>query len=123
MSHLASAESDPAFTQLQVERFREATAGLGSLRAISRTAPPRFASLEARFDAVRCGIALYGISPFGSDPADDGLEPVLRWESYVDLVRSSSRARAPATDGGSSLTGRPGSASCQSGTRTGSVAT
>ena len=31
MSHLASAEADPAFTQLQVERFREATAGLGSL--------------------------------------------------------------------------------------------
>ena len=26
MSHLASAESDPAFTQLQVERFKEATA-------------------------------------------------------------------------------------------------
>ena len=24
---------------------------------------------EARFDAVRCGIALYGISPFGGDPA------------------------------------------------------
>ena len=45
----------------------------------------RFA--EARFDAVRCGIALYGISPFGTDPADDGLEPALRWESYVALVK------------------------------------
>ena len=65
MSHLASAESDPAFTQLQVERFREATAGLGSLtRHLANSAATlRFA--EARFDAVRCGIALYGISPFG----------------------------------------------------------
>jgi alanine racemase len=87
MSHLASAESDPAFTQLQVERFREATAGLGPLtRHLANSAATlRFA--EARFDAVRCGIALYGISPFGSDPADEGLEPVLRWESYVDLVK------------------------------------
>ena len=65
MSHLASAESDPAFTQLQVARFREATAGLGSLtRHLANSAAAlRFA--EARFDAVRCGIALYGISPFG----------------------------------------------------------
>ena len=87
MSHLASAESDPAFTQLQVERFREATAGLAGLtRHLANSAAAlRFA--EARFDAVRCGIALYGISPFGSDPAADGLEPALRWESYVDLVK------------------------------------
>jgi alanine racemase len=87
MSHLASAESDPSFTQLQVERFREATAGLAGLtRHLANSAAAlRFA--EARFDAVRCGIALYGISPFGADPAADGLEPALRWESYVDLVK------------------------------------
>ena len=41
----------------------------------------------ARFDAARCGIALYGISPFGTDPADDGLEPALRWESQLAQVR------------------------------------
>jgi alanine racemase len=87
MSHLASAEADPAFTQLQVERFREATAGLtGVTRHLANSAATlRFA--EARFDAVRCGIALYGISPFGGDPADDDLEPALRWESYVALVK------------------------------------
>jgi alanine racemase len=45
----------------------------------------RFA--EAHFDAVRCGIALYGISPFGTDPAADGLQPALRWESHVALVK------------------------------------
>jgi alanine racemase len=87
MSHLAAAESDQAFTQLQVERFREATAGFASLtRHLANSAAAlRFA--EARFDAVRCGIALYGISPFGADPADDALEPALRWESYVALVK------------------------------------
>ena len=28
---------------------------------------------------------IYGISPFGTDPGDDGLEPALRWESYLAL--------------------------------------
>jgi alanine racemase len=87
MSHLASAESDPAFTQLQVERFREATAGLEALtRHIANSAATlRYA--ETRFDAVRSGIALYGISPFGAAPTEEGLEPTLRWESYVALVK------------------------------------
>jgi alanine racemase len=87
MSHLASAESDPAFTQLQIARFREATAGLGSLTRHVANSAATLRYAEARFDAVRCGIALYGISPFGSDPADEGLAPALRWESFVALVK------------------------------------
>jgi alanine racemase len=42
---------------------------------------------SARFDAARCGIALYGISPFGTDPSEDGLEPVLTWTSQLALVK------------------------------------
>ena len=86
MSHLASAESDPAFTQLQVERFREATSGLALTRHIANSAAT-LQYAEARFDAVRCGIAVYGISPFGGDPRAEGLEPALRWDSYVALVK------------------------------------
>jgi alanine racemase len=87
MSHLASAESDEAFTLGQVERFASATAGLGKMtRHLANTAATlRYP--DARFDAVRCGIGLYGISPFGTDPAIDGLEPALRWESYLALVK------------------------------------
>ena len=87
MSHLASAEADPAFTLLQVDRFREATAQLGSLTRHLANSAATLRYAEARFDAVRCGIALYGISPFGVDPADEGLEPALSWESYVALVK------------------------------------
>jgi alanine racemase len=86
MSHLASAESDPDFTRVQIERFREATDGLGLTRHLANSAGT-LGYPEASFDAVRCGIALYGISPSGGDPADDGLEPALRWESYVALVK------------------------------------
>src|SRR5919107_175747 len=42
---------------------------------------------SARFDAARCGIAVYGISPFGTDPAEDGLEPVLTWTSHIAQTR------------------------------------
>ena len=31
----------------------------------------------ARFDLVRCGIAVYGMDPFHEDPAAHGLEPAL----------------------------------------------
>jgi alanine racemase len=87
MSHLASAESDPDFTRTQIERFRSATEGL---RGVSRHLANSAGALrypDAAFDAVRCGIALYGISPFGTDPRDEGLEPALRWESYLALVK------------------------------------
>ncbi|MDQ3379426.1 MAG: alanine racemase [Actinomycetota bacterium] len=88
ISHLAAAESDADFTNLQIDRFREATASLdGTLvRHLANSAGTlRYPS--ASFDAVRCGIALYGISPFGSDPLLDGLEPALKWESYIALAK------------------------------------
>jgi alanine racemase len=87
MSHLATADSDAAFTEHQVERFSDATAGHTHLtRHIANSAGAlRYPS--ARFDAARCGIALYGLSPFGSDPAEDGLEPVLHWQSHVAQVK------------------------------------
>jgi alanine racemase len=87
MSHLASSESDPAFTALQIERFREATAGLDGLTRHLANSAATLRYAEARFDAVRCGIALYGISPFGTDADADGLEPALRWESYIALSK------------------------------------
>lgn len=87
MSHLAVAESDPAFTLRQIARFREATAPYDSLVLHLANSAATLRYEEARFDAVRCGIALYGISPFGTGPAADGLEPALRWESYLGLVK------------------------------------
>jgi alanine racemase len=87
MTHLASADCDPAFTRWQIDRFRRATE---PYRGLTRHVANSAAALrypEARFDAVRCGIALYGISPFGEDPARDGLEPVLLWHSQIAQVK------------------------------------
>ena len=88
MSHLASADSDPAFTAQQLERFREFSAEFPPcLRHVGNSA----AALRTHgcgFDAVRCGLAIFGLSPFsGEDPAADGLRPALRFESYVADVK------------------------------------
>jgi alanine racemase len=41
----------------------------------------------AHFDMVRCGIAIYGMDPFGEDPLARGLEPALQLSSYVAAVK------------------------------------
>ena len=87
MSHLACADSDAAFTERQVERFRELTAGYPELTRHLANSAGALRYPASRFDAARCGLALYGLSPFGDDPARDGLEPVLRWESQLSQVK------------------------------------
>ncbi len=86
MTHLATADCDRSFAGRQLDRFREATAGSGlTLHAANSAAALRIP--ESRFDAARCGIALYGLSPFGTDPAEDGLGPVLSWRSELAQVK------------------------------------
>jgi alanine racemase len=42
---------------------------------------------EAQFDMVRCGIAIYGMDPFGRDPAARALEPALELSSWLAEVK------------------------------------
>jgi alanine racemase len=87
MSHLATADSDPAFARQQIERFREATEPYSHLTRHIANSAAALRLPDSRFDAARCGIALYGISPFETDPAEDGLRPVLSWRSRLAQVR------------------------------------
>ena len=87
MTHLATADNDPAFAREQIERFQAAT---DEFRHLTRHAANSAAALrlpESRFDAARCGIALYGLSPFNTDPVEDGLEPVLSWQTSLAQVK------------------------------------
>ncbi len=87
MSHLATADSDPDFARVQIERFAELTAPYAHLTRHVANSAGALRFPEARFDAVRCGIALYGLSPFGTSPTEDGLEPALHWQSQLAQVR------------------------------------
>ena len=88
MTHLATSDSDPGFARLQLERFLEATGPYAGryVRHVANSAAA-LALPETRLDAVRCGIALYGVDPAGEDAGRWGLEPALRWESELVQVR------------------------------------
>ncbi len=88
MSHFASADSDPAFTERQLARFLAATQAHAHLQRHIANSAGTLRLPGAHLDAVRCGIAVYGISPFGADPGHDGLRPALRWESSIALVKT-----------------------------------
>jgi alanine racemase len=89
MSHLATADAeDPTFARAQIERFLGVAAEFPGVPAHLANSAGAIRFPEARFDAVRCGIALYGLSPFGEDPAAHELKPVLSWRSHVALVRT-----------------------------------
>ncbi len=87
MSHLATADTDAAYTEWQIERFRAATAPYTHLERHIANSAGALRYPSAAFDAARCGIAMLGLSPFGTDPAEDGLQPVLGWSSHVALCR------------------------------------
>jgi alanine racemase len=87
MTHLATADSDADFAREQLRRFRSATAQLEGVTLHAANSAAALRLPEARLDAVRCGIALYGLSPFGTAAGDDGLEPVLSWHSEVALTK------------------------------------
>jgi alanine racemase len=90
MTHFSSAESDPAFTAAQLERFE---AALRTVRA--RGFAPRwvhaansagtFCLPAARFDLVRVGLALYGVPPSPEHGAE--LRPVMSLRSEVLALR------------------------------------
>jgi len=91
-THFATADEDAdAFLREQLARFqevadvaRERHPGI-VLHAANSAATLR--NPASHFDMVRCGIAVYGLDPFGSDPAEQGLIPALELRSYVADVK------------------------------------
>ena len=123
-THFATAdepESDHFGAQLAsfgrvAEQVRERHPGV-PLHAANSAATLR--DPASHFDMVRCGIAIYGMDPFGSDPASSGLIPALTLRSWVaDVKRFEAGAGA-----GYGQTWRAGedtaSESCRSATATG----
>lgn len=93
MTHFATADelNDEGFFERQLEIFSAWAAPLKAeqpellLHAANSAALLR--DPLAHFDMVRCGIAVYGMDPFGEDPIARELEPALALESYVAEVK------------------------------------
>src|SRR3954447_2714244 len=87
MTHLATADADLDFARAQVQRFADATREYAHLVRHAANSAGALRLPESHFDAARCGIAIYGLSPFGEDAAADGLEPALSWTSELAQVK------------------------------------
>jgi alanine racemase len=87
MTHLATADSDVAFARTQLERFRAATDEYSHLTRHAANSAAVLRIPESHLNAARCGIAIYGLSPFNTDPGEDGLEPVLSWQTSLAHVK------------------------------------
>jgi alanine racemase len=87
MTHLATADTDEEFARAQLRRFDAATAAHAHLTRHAANSAAAIRIPESRYDAARCGIAIYGLSPFGGDPVEDGLEPVLSWQTFLAQVK------------------------------------
>jgi alanine racemase len=93
MTHFATADQlgDEGFFAGQLAAFGELARALKERRPrlIAHCANSAAVLREpaSHFDMVRCGIALYGMDPFGTDPFAHGLEPALALRSSVAEVK------------------------------------
>jgi alanine racemase len=91
MTHLPCADEDPERTRAEVERFRAFGERLRELKPDvvlhAANSAATLAVPESRFDMVRCGVAIYGLDPFGVDAADHDLEPALELRSFVAALK------------------------------------
>jgi alanine racemase len=93
MTHFATADEleDEGFFARQLDTFARWARGLKEqnpqliVHAANSAAMLRDA--DAQFDMARCGIAVYGMDPFGADPAERALQPALQLSSYVADVK------------------------------------
>ena len=90
MTHFATAdELGDEFFGAQLAAFRQFVDDVGRDDLLVHAANSAAALREpaSHFDMVRCGVAIYGMDPFGEDPAEHGLEPALSLHSWVGAVR------------------------------------
>jgi len=93
MTHFATADDlgDEGFFAAQLERFASWARVLKDeqpdLLVHAANSAAMLRACESQFDMVRCGIAIYGMDPFGRDPSARGLEPALELSSYVAEVK------------------------------------
>jgi alanine racemase len=93
MTHFATADdlNDDGFFVAQLAVFadwaREIKADHPEIAVHAANSAAVLRDARAHFDMVRCGIAIYGMDPFGEDPAARALAPALELRSYVAEVK------------------------------------
>jgi alanine racemase len=94
MTHFATADirDDGGFYDRQLAEFSRWVDAVRAERPdvlvhAANSAALLRAADRARFDMARCGIAVYGMDPFGEDPDAHGLRPALALSTYIAEVK------------------------------------
>jgi alanine racemase len=100
MTHFATADDlkDDGFFGEQLQLFAEWARTLKDeqpeLLVHAANSAAMLREPAAQFDMVRCGVAIYGMDPFGRDPAARGLEPALELSTHVAEVKPCARGES-----------------------------
>jgi alanine racemase len=91
MTHFACVTEDPGTIDTQLARFLPAVERVRRERPqvivhAANSAATVYAP-HSHFHMVRCGCAVYGLSPWQEDALAEGLQPALSWKSQVVLVK------------------------------------
>lgn len=90
-SHFASSEEDARFTEEQMRRFRRLCETMKLPKSVLRhlaCSAAVFRFPTAQYDAVRVGIALYGLAPWPAGTVRARLVPALSWRTRLVQVKS-----------------------------------
>ncbi len=91
MTHFACVSEDPATIDFQLGRFVPVVDRVRqdwpAVIAHAANSAATVHSAHSHLDMVRCGCAVYGLSPWQGDAVAEGLRPALAWKSQVALVK------------------------------------
>jgi alanine racemase len=98
MTHFACADSDPECVHEQLALFLKVLETVRSMwpdaLAHAANSAATLNHPDTHLDMVRCGIAIYGLSPFQDDARTLGLRPALTWRSTVVSIKDLHRGEA-----------------------------
>ena len=95
MTHFACVTEDPGTVDFQLQRFLPAVERVRrewpAVVAHAANSAATVCASHSHLDMVRCGCAVYGLSPWQEDALSEGLLPALAWRSQVALVKRVAR--------------------------------
>ncbi len=92
-THFSSADEDPAYTMEQVRVFKQVltpvrAAGFNFKYIHAANSAGTLLSPDTHFNAVRVGLAMYGLSPSEKVRVPEDFSPVLLWKTVVAQVKT-----------------------------------
>ncbi len=92
-THFSTADEDPAWMNEQMRVFQSILtplrAGGFSLKYVhAANSAATLSAKETHFNAVRVGLAMYGLSPSDKIRVPDGFKPALSWKTVIAQVKT-----------------------------------